>query len=142
MAQFFKKILCPIDFDEPSMAALDYACDLARDQDATLYLLHVVSGTVPLVSEQPARLQLESIAGRRIKRKLHHYEVLARSGKPAEVINKLAEEYGVDLIVIATHGRTGTARLLLGSVAEQVVRESARPVLTMRGAAASVSPSS
>jgi universal stress protein A len=142
MARFFKKILCPIDFDEASMAALDYACDLARDQDAAVHLLHVISGMVPLVSEQPARAELASLARQRVKGKVRHYEVLTRSGKPAEVINKLAEEYGVDLIVMATHGRTGAGRLLLGSVAEQVVRESARPVLTIRAAAASVSPSS
>ncbi len=145
MPKFFKKILCPVDFDENSMAALDYTCRLAVDNDAALYVLHaifipVTSPGLPLeqyppVSEGPARKQLENVARDHLFGKVR-YEILTRSGKPADVIIKLAEEIDADLIVMATHGRTGITRLFLGSVAEQVVRESERPVLTMRPSAA------
>lgn len=145
MPKFFKKILSPVDFDENSMAALDYACKLAVENEAVLYVLHaifipVTSPGLPLeqyppVSEGPARAQLDNAAREHLFGKVR-YETLARSGKPADVIIKLAEEIDADLIVMATHGRTGITRLLLGSVAEQVVRESPRPVLTMRPTAA------
>ncbi len=145
MPRFFKKILCPIDFDENSMAALDYACRLAAESEAVLYVLHaifipVTSPGLPLeqyppVSEGPARAQLENAARDHLFGKVR-YEILARSGKPADVVIKVAEEIDADLIVMATHGRTGITRLFLGSVAEQVVRESKRPVLTIRPTAA------
>jgi nucleotide-binding universal stress UspA family protein len=132
MAQFFRRILCPVDFDESSIAALDYAADLAKDNDAALYLLHVVSGVVPIVSQQPSLAELEGLAGKHVKGKVRYYELLTRSGDPAEVIMNVAQEMGVDVVVMATHGRKGVGRLFLGSVAEKVVRGSARPVLTIR----------
>jgi nucleotide-binding universal stress UspA family protein len=141
MARFFKKILCPVDFDDNSMIALDAAAELARENDATLYLLHVVFNPVgapgfpleprPVVSEEPSKLQLEDLARGRLKEKTRH-EVLVKIGKPAEVINETAEEIGADLVVMSTHGREGVARFFLGSVAEHVVRGSTRPVLTIR----------
>jgi len=141
MAKFFKKILCPVDFDENSMAALDYACRLAAENDAALYVLHaifipVTSPSLPLeqyppVTEGPARMQLEKVARDHLHGKVR-YEILARSGGPADVVIKAAEDVDADLIVMATHGRTGITRLFLGSVAEKVVRESKRPVLTIR----------
>jgi nucleotide-binding universal stress UspA family protein len=60
------------------------------------------------------------------------YELATRTGKPAETINQAAEDFDVDLIVMATHGRTGVTRLFLGSVAEHVLRASKRPVITIR----------
>ncbi len=141
MSKFFKKILCPIDFDENSMVALDYACRLAKENDATLYVMHSVFVPVsapgfpmvpyPVVSEAPSKLQLEQIARERLGSEIR-YELLARTGRPDEAVNQAAEELDVDLIVMATHGRTGVARLFLGSVAEHVVRGSKRPVLTIR----------
>jgi len=141
MAKFFTKILCAIDFDDNSMAALDYACRLAKENDATLYVMHVVFVPVTsrgfpmvpyqVVSEAPSKLQLEQIARERLNGKVR-YEVLARTGRPDEAVNKAAEDLDVDLIVMATHGRTGVARFFLGSVVEHVVRGSKRPVLTIR----------
>ncbi len=141
MAKLFKKILCPIDFDDNSIMALDYARDLAKEHDATLHVLHVdfvplVSTGLPLepypaVADEPGRLELRKIAREHLHDRVR-YELAVRTGKPADWINQLAEELDVDLIVMATHGRTGVARLFLGSVAEHVIRTSRRPVLTIR----------
>lgn len=138
MPKLFGRILCPVDFDESSMAALDEAARLAAENDAVLFVMHVVF--VPLtspvqlepyvtVSLEPEKLELEKIARTRLANVRH--QVLVQAGQPAEAINKAAEDLDVDLIVMATHGRTGVARLLLGSVAEHVVRRSQRSVLTM-----------
>jgi universal stress protein A len=149
MATFFKKILCPIDFDDASIAALQYARDLAKQNDATLYVMHVVY--VPVAhpdfphepypvntrleaeaafSEKPSKRELEKIAERHLEGS--QYELITRSGNPAELIIQTAEDLQVDLIIMATHGRTGLPRLFLGSVAEHVLRASDRPVLTIR----------
>ena len=85
----------------------------------------------PVVSEEPSKLELQKIAREHLDGKVR-YELASRSGRPAETINQAAEDLGVDLIVMATHGRTGVTRLFLGSVAEHVVRSSSRPVLTIR----------
>jgi nucleotide-binding universal stress UspA family protein len=134
----FKTILCPIDFDDNSIAALQYARDFSVKNDATLHVLHVVyaplaSPRFPLepyegISEEPAKIELKKIAREHLQGKAR-YELATRTGKPADVINQAAEELDVDLLVMATHGKTGVTRMLLGSVAEHVVRASKRPVL-------------
>ncbi len=143
MKNLFKKILCPIDFDENSIAALEAARDLAVDPQATLFVLHVVrlmlSGfpkrlhPYPM-TEQEARSRLGAIAREHLEGKVR-YELLIRTDDPASTILRAGEELGVDSVVMATHGRTGLERLRLGSVAQKVVRESPRPVLTIRGRA-------
>lgn len=142
MAKSFRKILCPVDFDDNSMVALDFACKLAVENDAKLYVLHAVFAGVdfPLeqygpVSEELSRTKLDNVASEHLYGRVQ-YELLVRRGKPAEIIIKVADEVDVDLVVMATHGRTAIAHLLLGSVAEKVVRESPRPVLTLRPSAA------
>jgi universal stress protein A len=149
MATFFRRILCPIEFDDASIAALQYARDLARQNDATLCVMHVVYVPVahpdfPNVpypvnarleaeaafSEEPSKLELQKIASKHLEGS--QYELITRSGKPVEIIIQTAEDLHVDLIVMATHGRRGLPRLFLGSVAEQVLRASDRPVLTIR----------
>jgi nucleotide-binding universal stress UspA family protein len=141
MAKLFKKILCPIDFDDNSLAALDYARDLALESHATLYVMNVIFLPLaapgfplepgPVVSEEPSRRAVEKVAREHLHGKVH-YELLIRTGKPAELINQTAEELDVDLIVMATHGRKGVNHFFLGSVAEHVVRGAKRPVLTIR----------
>lgn len=141
MAKFFKKILCPVDFDDNSIAALDYACKLAAENEAKLYVLHSVFVGVdfPLepygpVSQEPAKRKLDEIAREHLYGRVQ-YEVLVRAGKPAEIVIKVANELDADLVVMATHGRAAIQHLFLGSVAEQVIRESTRPVLTLRPSA-------
>ena len=140
MKNLFKKILCPIDFDANSIAALDAARDLAVDQNGTvcvLYLVRLALAGFPKqlhpypMTEQAARARLQDIAREHLEGKVR-YEILTRTGDPASVILSAVEELAVDSVVMATHGRAGLDHLFLGSVAERVVRESPRPVLTIR----------
>jgi nucleotide-binding universal stress UspA family protein len=143
MSQLFRIILCPVDFDDNSIAALDLACKLAAQNQARLYILHVAAmpiaasqlTPIPLepypVWEHDARVRLERTARERLEGRVL-YEVVTRSGLPGPVILDVQEELGADLIVMATHGRSGLGHLLLGSVAEKVVRESPKPVLVVR----------
>lgn len=141
MAKLFNKILCPIDFDDNSMAALDLSCKIAARNEASLCLMHVVSIPVqaqltplPLepyeVWEKEARTKLDQIARDRIPANVP-YEVVTRAGPIAQSILDAEASYGVDLVVMATHGhrRSAVDHFLLGSVAERVVRESKCPVL-------------
>ena len=141
MDKYFRRILCPVDFDENSMAALKLATQLAEESGGLLYLIHVDSAplsrpvfpTAPsaVPSEEASRSRLARIARERLSGKVR-YEVLVRFGAPFEVITQTAEEVDADVVVMATHGRTGAARMVLGSVAEHVVRTCTRPVLTVR----------
>ena len=82
-------------------------------------------------AEQVAKEKLQEIAQKHLSGGIG-YEILTRVGGAAEGILETAEAVGAELIVLATHGRTGVARFFLGSVAERVVRESSCPVLTIR----------
>jgi nucleotide-binding universal stress UspA family protein len=144
MKKLFNKILCPVSFDENSIAALEVARTLAQDKDAVIYLLHVVPtppvpvSPIPLEpfpqTEHDARARLRELAETHLAGKVR-YEMLALSGDPAHVIIRTVADVGADSIVMATHGRKGVSRFFLGSVAERVVRESPCPVLTVRGKA-------
>lgn len=140
MKKFFKKVLCPIDSADNLTSSLDLACDVAEGPDTTICLLHVISvvpvfapGVSPLtISESEAKAKLEKLAGEHLRGKVK-YEIYTKiDGDPAKAILKTADELKVDSIVMATHGRRGLGRLILGSVAERVLRESPRPVLTVR----------
>lgn len=144
MNKLFTKVLCPVSFDDNSIAAVEVARELAQGKDATIYLLHVVPAPpipatpIPMEpfpqTEHDARAKLQELAQKHLEGKVK-YEIVARSGDPARVVIGVVEEVGADSIVMATHGRKGVSHFFLGSVAERVVRESPRPVLTVRGAA-------
>jgi nucleotide-binding universal stress UspA family protein len=138
-------ILVPIDFSPHSEQALDYATDLAAKLDATVHVLNVIPIPALGVPELGVALTSNVIdqimadnqaaldklcAARKGKAKLG--EPLLRTGDARDIILHVAEELRADLIVMATHGRRGVARALLGSVAEMVVRTSPVPVLTVR----------
>jgi universal stress protein A len=138
----FKKILCPMELDENSLFALDCAGDLARQSGATLYLLHVPRIPAPDMDvpvaigphphwEVAAERSLKEIADKRLGDGVA-YEIIVRQGIPETVILEVAAELEADLIVMATHGRTGLAHFILGSVAESVIREADCPVLTIK----------
>jgi len=134
----FKKILCPVDFDENSLLALRIATELARERKATLYLLHVVAMPPgPEVAlpfgkmEAAARTRLEKLARQKVDGKVG-YEVDVAMGDPGIEVLQVAKRLRANLIVMATHGRKGVRRLILGSVAEHVLREAPCPVLTVR----------
>ncbi|HVN27321.1 MAG TPA: universal stress protein [Candidatus Binataceae bacterium] len=142
MKSKFEKILCPIDFSDNSLRALDSAIGWARRDDALVYLMNVefvpaetaeVENYV-LISKEPAQAQLEKIARQRMANTRH--QIVVEIGKPAELIEEAATRYEVDLIAMATHSRKGVDRLLLGSVAEHVVRTAKCPVLTFGPGAA------
>ena len=133
-------ILHPTDFSERSQYALRLACALARDYGARLIVLHVAE-TVPIVYGEgmlpPDPGELLAAAQERLDRlqvpdaNVRAERRLAQGDAAAEIL-RVAQEAHADLIVLGTHGRTGLGRLLMGSVAEQVVRRAACPVLTMK----------
>ena len=133
-----KTILHPTDFSELSDAAFRLACALAQDHGGRLVVVHVsppqeagaeaVPGQPPAGDPGGLRQALERLRppdpGLPVEHRLEQ-------GDAAEAILRLAREYGADLIVMGTHGRTGLRRLLMGSVAEQVMRAAPCPVLTI-----------
>ncbi|MBV8136230.1 MAG: universal stress protein [Deltaproteobacteria bacterium] len=136
----FKKILCAIDFDRNSMAALDFAGSLAKQNNAFLHGLHVVSvpmGGLGYPGEPYKRLgqveqqNLQTLLNAHVPAEVR-CESMVRVGKPAEQIVTAADELEVDLIVMATHDRGDVSRAIFGSVAESVLRTSHRPVLTVK----------
>ena len=134
----FKKILCPVDFDQNSLLALRLASELAQERKATLYLLHVVAMPPgPEVAlpfgkmEAAARTRLEKLARQKVDGKAS-YKIDVAMGDPGIEVLQVAKRLRADLIVMATHGRKGLRRLVLGSVAERVIREAPCPVLTVR----------
>lgn len=141
------RILVPTDFSATADAALDYAFGLAERFGASVQLLHVLDdpfiyegiSAEAYISEAPltrtamledAREKLGHRAGPRAPQVPIETEVLFGHG--ARTIAEYAAERGIDLIVMGTHGRTGIAHVLLGSVAERVVRTAPCPVLTVR----------
>jgi nucleotide-binding universal stress UspA family protein/predicted transcriptional regulator len=142
MAQLFSRILCPVDFDDNSMKALDTAVDLARENNGTVFVLHVVPLIIPPTGmpvyvdlykdqEETARTRLLEIAHRRLAGV--KYELLLHTGEPAGTILNAEKKTGADVVIMATHGRRGFKRFFLGSIAELVLRESSCPVLVVRG---------
>jgi nucleotide-binding universal stress UspA family protein len=125
-------ILHPTDFSERSDHAFRLAHSLARDRGACLIVLHVMP--VPLVEEkrgyrEEMAEELSRIGSPDSKVRVEHR---LEEGDAATQILQVAQETGCDLIVMGTHGRTGLGRLLMGSVAEQVLRRASCPVLTVK----------
>jgi nucleotide-binding universal stress UspA family protein len=138
-SKVFNRILCPIDVVQDSFDALDLAGRLASESGADLYLLHVcptvfvpLSGPVTghTSSEQSAKAKMEQIAARHLASVPYH--ILITTGEPAKRITNFQSALDIDLIIVGTHGRRGVPRFFLGSIAENVVREAACPVLTVR----------
>jgi nucleotide-binding universal stress UspA family protein len=145
-----KRVLAPTDFSSHSEKAVRFACGLAERFGAELHLVHVLSEIIPagpdplLMPVMPPQFyqENEERAKETLQRlldpswgKLKATVSAVRWGSPVEAIVDYAREQNIDLIVIATHGRTGLSHVLLGSVAERIVRESPCPVLTIRDSA-------
>ncbi|QDU55125.1 universal stress protein [Aeoliella mucimassa] len=137
-------ILCPVDFSKSSEAALQHASALAVEADAKLYILHVIDESAAYCTEYTGMGYMPDMS-QRIEYECSHlldeieptepkvrFERILMLGPPARTIAKVAEDKKVDLIVMGSHGRTGVSRLLMGSVAEEVVRLAKCPVLTMK----------
>jgi nucleotide-binding universal stress UspA family protein len=134
-----RHILAPTDFSDPSLQAIAYAFELAQTFRAKISLLHVIELPVYSLEMYPPLEELAEDARRVLARLLPeaegaHVDVthLVEIGLAYQKILETAAAEKVDLIVIATHGRTGLSHLVLGSVAERVVRLAPCPVLTMR----------
>ncbi len=141
-----KTILAPTDFSAHSETALRYACMLAERLDAKLHLLHVLveitpTGPDPLLAPSlPPEYYLDAEAASldALKKlpepawgKVEVADYAIKWGEPVTEIVGYARDNHIDMIVIATHGWTGLRHVLLGSVAEQIVREATCPVLTI-----------
>ena len=135
-----KTILFPTDFSHTGDAALEMATVLARDSGAKLLIVHIEEPPVAygggemyygLPEPDPEQLKkmLESV---KPSDPNVAYEQRLLTGEPAHALTRLANEEDADLIVMGTHGRTGLFRLLMGSVAEAVVRRAPCPVLTYK----------
>jgi nucleotide-binding universal stress UspA family protein len=142
------RILVPIDFSADAEAAFGYALDLARRVDAVVRLVHVVEDPLAagvwsseLYTAEIAGLQMNLVrnAEQRLLATVPSDDASTttdvRTGPAAKQILEAAAEWQADLIVMGTHGRTGLAHVLMGSVAEKVVRLAPCPVLTLRAAA-------
>ena len=141
------RILAPTDFSPHAEGALRYACGLAERLGSTLHLLHVLPDVVPvgpepmlapaLPPEYYSETEAQSLDA--LTKAVDpswgqppSLEFAVRWGGAVEGIVAYAGDLDMDLIVIATHGRTGLSHVLLGSVAERIVREAPCPVLTIR----------
>jgi nucleotide-binding universal stress UspA family protein len=144
--KIFEHLLVPTDFGESSARALDLAMKLALDLGASLTLLHVYEipmygytgmemAAIDLLTpiEDAAREQLATTLAD-VKRKVPAAKSLLRRGVVWREIVATIEETHPDLVVMGTHGRHGVSHVLLGSVADKIVRTSPVPVLTVREA--------
>ena len=133
-----KKVLVPIDFGEASDEALVYARQFAKTFGAELHVMHVTENLFfrpmannPVAIEAGVANRLAERITAEDRNDLNAIPVLRKSDEPAEEIVRYAEHEQIDLIVIGTHGRVRVAHLLMGSVAEKVVRTAPCPVLTV-----------
>jgi universal stress protein A len=151
MPREFKTILCPSDFSERSRHALDYALRFAKNSDGELIITHIIHvpagelmgaheltgvGTIAgSLSFDEARRhalsQLEELHASHLER-YAKCQLLVDVGDPAQQIVSIAKERNVDLIVTTTHGRTGLSHLIMGSVAEKIIRHAPCPVFVIR----------
>jgi universal stress protein A len=133
-----RSILFPTDFSDVSAHVFRFACRLARDLGAPLYVLHVSTGLEAVKGERFSddhweqyltdewhKLEQLTAEGVEIRRDIEE-------GAPAEQIVLFARKHGCELIVMGTHGREGLGHLLMGSVAERVIRQANCPVITLR----------
>ncbi|HAS18298.1 MAG TPA: universal stress protein [Nitrospiraceae bacterium] len=139
----FGKILFPTDFSESAENASRYALSLAKKYGSKVYVIHVIEPFTYTTEfgldfsaqlkemEASARRLLDDVAASIKKNNLDVESVLI-TGEPFVEIIKYARKEQVDLIVMATHGRSGIEHMLMGSVAEKVVRKSPCPVLTIK----------
>jgi len=164
MALDFKRILCPVDLSRLSLDGLRLAVKVAEASKAALYVLHAIDNPfdelymssigqadpallglyqsqpikrakIVAAAEEHSAVLLKQFAHDSVT-SLTKVRYVVKSGDPLEAILDAAAERRVDLIVLATHGRTGIKRLLIGNVAEKVVRHAPCPVLIVKSRAA------
>ncbi len=138
-----KTYLVPIDFSKTAQKALAHAVQLARDHQAKLLLLHVVTASSAMVPfqvrddyftslENEARAYINKLVKRHRLTPKNHRVVLLRGNNAAQLIADQAKKSRVAMIIMGSHGHMGMSRLILGSVAEQTLRYAACPVLIVK----------
>ncbi|MBL8851930.1 MAG: universal stress protein [Planctomycetaceae bacterium] len=148
-----EKILFPTDFSPATDGAREMAIELARQFDAELHLLHIMEDLAARLPEFGMGLALPAFVADSQSRlkdyerqaiaqltaitpdgtgKLRRAVIAIKEGRTFEQVNEYAKSHQIDLIVMGTHGRSGLAHVLMGSVAERVVQHAACPVLTVR----------
>jgi nucleotide-binding universal stress UspA family protein len=140
MIQNVKKVLAPIDFSEHSMAAMRSAWELVNETGAELHLVHVVAPHFLAVSREEVReaamlQQAEEELARIKKAEFGNSKkviTIVTVGPPVQKLVEYAKQNEIDLILISTHGRSGGELLLIGSVAEKLVRNAPCSVLVFR----------
>lgn len=142
-----KRIVAAIDFSKLSLEALDYAIALARDLGAKIEVLYVVEpiefsgvdvfGGAPIATQsileehlRQAKAEMQKLRQKRLG-EFKAAKATVELGRPADVIAEAGGQGRANLLVIGTHGRSGLAHLVMGSVAERVVRHAACPVLVV-----------
>lgn len=143
MPRDFKTILCPTDFSEESYRAIEYGLRFAKAADGTLILAHVIhvpsgelyqpDGRVLSFDEAKQRtlILLEELREKRLQN-YPKYELVVDIGDPHAVLIGIATQRKVDLIVIATHGSSSLQHLVMGSVAEKIIRHAPCPLFVVR----------
>ena len=147
MPREFKTILCPTDFSDESARALAYALRFAKNSDGTILLAHIIhiptehyrepSGQV--LGYDQLRTQMQRQLEETRDQQLQGYakvELLLELGDPFEQLMEIATQRSADLITISTHGRSGITHLIIGSVAEKIIRHAPCPVFVVRRGAA------
>ena len=144
----FKQLLVAVDFSDPSIRALQVAREMGTRLNSKLHIVHFVpmrvmdmgmEGGVDFIEEmhqkelEEAKVKLENFVKDHTTTE-DEVEQHLRSGEPAAEVNPMAIELSADMIIIGTHGRTGLKHLLLGSVAESILRSADVPVLCVRTA--------
>ncbi|MBN2322894.1 MAG: universal stress protein [Spirochaetes bacterium] len=142
-------ILCPTDFSEPSYEAVSAACELAGHFRCELTVMHVVAPIPTIVSnvgpsafnlntyqyelENDAKKTLDSVIEKNVPKSVTAHPHIAHGNAAERILHYTKENDKIDLVVIASHGRTGWRDIMFGSVAERVVRLCSVPVLTVSG---------
>src|SRR6056297_424103 len=134
----YNDILVPTDGSQGAKAALEHGIEIASKWDATLHALYVVdtrlarSGPLLKTLRDEGRKALRDVEVTGTQAGLTVVAEIVE-GNPHEEILDYASEHGTDMVIMGTHGRTGLDRVVMGSVAERVVRRSPVPILTVRG---------
>ncbi len=143
--KFINKILVPTDFSEFSLAAMEYATSFSKIYDAKITMIHVVEKTPPFAfhsvdinsetllrdAEEDGEKDLLEFIANKLPKMRGIIPVVRRGSAAKEIVHYAADEE-FDVIIMATHGRTGFAHMVLGSIAESVVRYSSVPVMTVK----------
>jgi universal stress protein A len=137
-------ILCPVDFSEASLKAVDYAREFAAATGAAIYLLHIIEPVpIPPVDTSLNYVEVEEVLEEAAKKDLNalmsslqaegvNVDGTMEIGKTADIVLDKAAELNANFIIMGSHGRKGLNRLIMGSVADAVIRKSDCPVLIVK----------